>query len=183
VAVAVDIDPKRTEDILIKWQQWGMEVPLEILSSPYRSLVQPLIRYLDELEWEIGFDQQITLVLPEFVPTRWWHFVLHGQNAFLLKLALYFRRRQGSRVTVVTDVPYYLAPRELPGLVTVRPTPAFHRPLLLLGTSSALAAALFGLALHQRWPASAQAVLGVTLVLLLALFTFTLIIRSMVASR
>jgi hypothetical protein len=183
VAVAVDIDPKRTEDIFIKWQQWGMGVPLEVLSSPYRSLVKPLIRYLDELEWEIGFDQQITLVLPEFVPTRWWHFFLHGQNAFLLKLALYFRRRQGSRVTVVTDVPYYLAPREVSEVLTARPAPALHRPLMVLGTAAAIAVALFGLALHQQWPSPAQAVVGVILLLLLALFTFTLIIRSMVASR
>src|SRR2546428_5029770 len=91
-----------------------MGVPLRVLSSPYRSVLEPLLRFLDGLEWETGFDQQITVVLPEFVPAKWWHFFLHGQSALLLKLTLYFRRRQGHRVTVVTDVPYYLSPAEEP---------------------------------------------------------------------
>ncbi|MGH2425294.1 MAG: APC family permease, partial [bacterium] len=79
VAVTVDVDPRRTQDVQEKWSQWGMDVPLKILPSPYRSVLDPLLRYLNSLEWEIGFDQQITVVLPEFVPTRWWHFFLHGQ--------------------------------------------------------------------------------------------------------
>jgi len=183
VAVAVDIDPARTRDIWEKWQRWGMGVPLEILSSPFRSLVQPLMRYLDELEWEVGFDQQITVVVPEFVPTRWWHFFLHGQNAFLLKLALYFRRREGSRVTVVTDIPYYLAPPAEALAAAPRPAPALRTPLAVLGAVLVLAAAGFILALRQHWPALAQDVLAGAVMVLLGVFAFTLIIRSMVAWR
>lgn len=182
VAVAVDIDPKRTEDLRVKWQHWGMGVPLEILSSPYRSLVQPLMRYLDEHEWEVGFDQQITLVVPEFVPTRWWHFVLHGQNAFLLKVALYFRRRQGSRVTVVTDVPYYLEPA-VADAAERAPRSVFARPLTAAGLLLTLAAAGLALSLHRGWPPVVQEVLAVALILLTGIFVFLLLLRSMFVWR
>ncbi|HEY3249212.1 MAG TPA: APC family permease [bacterium] len=178
VAVVVDIDPRRTEDIREKWERWGMGIPLVVLESPYRSVIDPLLQYLDDLEWEIGFDQRITVVLPEFVPTRWWHFFLHGQAALLLKLALYFRRRHGHRASVVTDVPYYLETPEQGAGPGVRPVTSI--PLLAAAALSLLVGAAFVLALINGWPAIVEEVLGVLLVLLLAGFAFSAIIRSIV---
>jgi len=45
----------------------------------------------------------VTVVLPEFIPRRWWHQLLHNQSALMLKWALLFRKD-----VVVTDVPYHL---------------------------------------------------------------------------
>jgi hypothetical protein len=73
-----------------------------VVDSPYRSLVRPLIRYLDEVDSRHENDV-ITVVLPEFVPARWWHNLLHNQTALLLKGALLFRKNR-----VVADVPYRL---------------------------------------------------------------------------
>lgn len=108
-AVIAEVDPREVEDVKAKWDTWGLGIPLKVLPSEYRSVTGPLLKYLDHLEWKVGFDQQLTIILPEFVPARWWHFFLHNQNALLLKLALYFRRRRDHRVPVVTDVPYYLS--------------------------------------------------------------------------
>src|SRR5438128_1175294 len=183
VAVAVEIDPRRTQALKEKWERWGMGVPLRILSSPYRSVLGPLLRFLDGLEWETGFDQQITVVLPEFVPAKWWHFFLHGQTPLLLKLALYFRRRQGHRVTVVTDVPYYLSPAEQP----VATGDAERVPARLSGSLAAVSTlfvtvgVLFGAALIRGWPQAMVAVLGLSLVVLLATLAFVLIIQSFLA--
>src|SRR5438093_729889 len=183
VAVAVEIDPRRTQALKEKWERWGMGVPLRILSSPYRSVLGPLLRFLDGLEWETGFDQQITVVLPEFVPAKWWHFFLHGQTPLLLKLALYFRRRQGHRVTVVTDVPYYLSPAEQP----VATGDAERVPARLSGSLAAVSTlfvtvgVLFGAALIRGWPQAVVAVLGLSLVVLLATLAFVLIIQSFLA--
>ena len=183
VAVAVEIDPRRTQALKEKWERWGMGVPLRILSSPYRSVLGPLLRFLDGLEWETGFDQQITVVLPEFVPLKWWHFFLHGQTPLLLKLALYFRRRQGHRVTVVTDVPYYLSPAEQP----VATGDAERVPARLSGSLAAVSTlfvtvgVLFGAALIRGWPQAVVAVLGLSLVVLLATLAFVLIIQSFLA--
>jgi amino acid transporter len=101
-AVYVETDPSRTARLEEKWGQWGLGVPLVVLSSPYRSLLRPLLDYIDKIQAR-GGEQMITIVLPEFLPKRWWQHVLHNQTALVIKAALLFRRN-----TVVADVPYLL---------------------------------------------------------------------------
>jgi amino acid transporter len=101
-AVYVDIDEEATRKLREKWEQWGAGIRLVILPSPYRSLVRPLLRYLKRLRKEGGMEV-ITVVLPEFVPARWWQHLLHNQSSLLLKGALLFRRG-----IVVTSIPYHL---------------------------------------------------------------------------
>ena len=105
------------------------------------------------------------------------------QTPLLLKLALYFRRRQGHRVTVVTDVPYYLSPAEQP----VATGDAERVPARLSGSLAAVSTlfvtvgVLFGAALIRGWPQAVVAVLGLSLVVLLATLAFVLIIQSFLA--
>ena len=73
-----------------------------MLTSPYRSLLRPFLDYLDEIQSRSD-DQVVTIVLPEFLPRRWWQHALHNQTALLIKGALLFRKN-----TVVADVPYLL---------------------------------------------------------------------------
>lgn len=101
-AVFVEIDPAKTHRLEERWAKWGQEVPLVILSSPYRSLLGPFLEYLDHLQ-SLGEDHFVTVVLPEFLPRRWWQHILHNQTALLIKGALLFRKN-----TVVADVPYLL---------------------------------------------------------------------------
>ncbi|MBI2529461.1 MAG: APC family permease [Candidatus Rokubacteria bacterium] len=101
-AVYVETDPARTPKIEEKWAAWGLGVPLVVLTSPYRSLVRPLASYVDQIQSR-GDDQMVTIVLPEFLPRRWWQHVLHNQTALLIKGAFLFRRN-----TVITDVTYLL---------------------------------------------------------------------------
>ena len=101
-AVFVETDPAKTAKLEEKWARWGLGVPLVILNSPYRSLLRPLIEYLDALQ-SLGDDHMVTVVIPEFLPSKWWQHVLHNQTALLVKGALLFRKN-----TVVADVPYLL---------------------------------------------------------------------------
>ncbi|MBD0371664.1 MAG: APC family permease [Pyrinomonadaceae bacterium] len=101
-AVYVDIDEEATRKLREKWEEWGAGVKLVILPSPYRSLVRPLLRYLNRLRRQ-GCTEVITVVLPEFVPARWWQHLLHNQSSLLLKGALLFKRG-----IVVTSIPYHL---------------------------------------------------------------------------
>jgi len=101
-AVYVETDHSRTARLEEKWGRWGLGVPLIVLTSPYRSLLRPLLDYLDQIQSR-GDDQMITIVLPEFLPRHWWQHVLHNQTALLVKGALLFRKN-----TVVADVPYLL---------------------------------------------------------------------------
>ena len=101
-AVYVETDPGRTARVEERWGKWGLGVPLVVLTSPYRSLLRPLLDYLDHLQSH-GDDQMVTIVLPEFLPRHWWQHALHNQTALLVKGALLFREN-----TVVADVPYLL---------------------------------------------------------------------------
>jgi hypothetical protein len=99
----VDVDPRATENVRKEWDRWGQGVPLVVLESPYRSLMEPLLEYIDQVDGERPNDY-VTILLPEFVPARWWHHILHNQRALLIKGALLFRRH-----IVVTSVPFHLA--------------------------------------------------------------------------
>jgi hypothetical protein len=80
-----------------------MGLPLIVLTSPYRSLLGPLLEYIDQLREKGGENHMVTIVLPEFIPARWWQQLLHNQTALLIKGAMLFRRN-----VTVTDVPYHL---------------------------------------------------------------------------
>jgi amino acid transporter len=101
-AVYVNFDRAATERMRADWAQWGQGVPLVILESPYRSLMEPLLEYIDQVDAERP-DDFVTVVLPEFVPARWWHHLFHNQSALLIKGSLLFRPN-----IVVTSVPFHL---------------------------------------------------------------------------
>lgn len=100
-AVFVETDPDRTRRLEEKWGKWGMGVPLIVLTSPYRSLMGPLVEYIDHLQQ--NENHVVTIVIPEFIPARWWQLGLHNQTALLIKGAMLFRKN-----VIVTDVPYHL---------------------------------------------------------------------------
>jgi len=102
VALYICLDPVETEKVKAKWDKQCMGVPLVILESPYRSITEPLLDYIDEVKAEYR-DGVITVVLPEFVPSRWWHHLLHNQTALLIKGILLFKRG-----VVSTSVPFHL---------------------------------------------------------------------------
>ncbi len=101
-AVYVETDPARTYHLEEKWAKCGFGIPLVVLASPYRSLLRPLLEYVDQIQAHSA-DRMVTVVLPEFIPRRLWQHLLHNQTALLVKGALLFRRN-----IVVTDVPYLL---------------------------------------------------------------------------
>ncbi len=101
-AVYVNIDPIETERVRSQWERWGGGVPLVVLDSPYRSLMEPLLEFIEQVYREHPEDY-VTIVLPEFVPARWWHNLFHNQRALLIKGALLFKPN-----TVVTSVPFHL---------------------------------------------------------------------------
>jgi amino acid transporter len=102
-AVHVSTDPDEAGRLQHKWELWGEGVRLVVLDSPYRLLLEPLLAYIEEIAAQRQPNEIITIVVPQFVPRRWWHNLLHTQAALLLRLALLFRRG-----VVITDVPYQI---------------------------------------------------------------------------
>ena len=100
-AVYVSTDPVLTEAVERKWGLWGGGVRLVVVNSPYRLLVEPLVEYIRQVAARRQPNEVITVVVPQFVPRRQWHNVLHAQTAMMLRLALVFERG-----VVITSVPY-----------------------------------------------------------------------------
>jgi amino acid transporter len=102
VAVYVSFEDEDREELEEQWRAFDIDIPLEIVYSPYRELVGPIERYIDELDerWD---NDTVTVVIPEFVVGKWWEHVLHNQSALFLKGKLLFREG-----TVVTSVPYHV---------------------------------------------------------------------------
>jgi amino acid transporter len=101
-AVYVNLDDEAAQKLRQKWQQWGSGVNLVVVASPYRSLARPLLNYVDRVK-RTKQNVVVTIVLPEFVPAKWWQNLLHNQTTLVLKGALLFKKG-----IVVTNVPYHL---------------------------------------------------------------------------
>ena len=101
--VYVELDHEASRRLEDRWAKLAGGIPLVVLRSPYRSVVRAIVEYVDRLKEQVP-NLLITIVLPEFVPARWWQYLLHNQTALLIKGALLLRRG-----VIVTDVPYHLA--------------------------------------------------------------------------
>lgn len=101
-AVYVDFEEEATANLKDKWERWGAGVQLVVLPSPYRELTRPLLKHINRLAHHNKTDM-ITVVVPEFIPAKWWQHILHNQSSLLLKGSLLFKRG-----VIVTSVPYHL---------------------------------------------------------------------------
>ena len=102
IAVTVNVGGDDPDDLMERWEAWVPDVPLVVLHSPYRAIHRPLLRFIDEVEdWRD--DDVVTVVIPEFVPGRWWHQLMHNQTTLFIKAALLFKPG-----IVVTSVPHHL---------------------------------------------------------------------------
>jgi len=111
-AVYIEIEPGRGERIRQQWKEWGLDrfARLEIVPSPYRSVLGPLFEFLDREDARHNDGQLATVVLPEFIPAHWWEAFLHNQTAWLIKLSLLYRRRKLGKTRAIIDVPLHLHP-------------------------------------------------------------------------
>jgi len=100
-AVHVSIDPAETEKVQKKWKVWGEGTRLIILDSPFRVLIEPLLEYIEEIIDHRQPNETLTIVVPQFIPSRRWHRALHMRTAEVLRQELLSKPG-----VIVTDVPY-----------------------------------------------------------------------------
>jgi len=106
--VYVELDENSGSHVIKQWKEWWPDLPLVVIPSPYRSIVGPLLNYLEKTDLEYNDGQLAVVVLPEFVPTHWWQNLLHNQEALIIKAALLYGRRRAGGERIVIDVPYHL---------------------------------------------------------------------------
>ncbi|NEU72355.1 APC family permease [Hassallia byssoidea VB512170] len=102
VAVHVDLNSTDREKLQEKWRNLESDIPLEIIDSPYRSVIEPIVDFVAQFE-DRHQDVFTTVIIPAFVTRNWWDSLLHNQTTLFLKTAL---RAKQSRV--ITTVRYYL---------------------------------------------------------------------------
>jgi amino acid transporter len=102
VGVHIAFDNEKIGGLRTNWEKEFGDTLLIVLDSPYRSLYQPLMQYLDAAE-NVRHDDLITVILPEFVPAKWWHNFLHNASGWLLRLRLFYRKD-----IVIVSIRYYL---------------------------------------------------------------------------
>ena len=108
LAVYVEIELGTGAPMAKKWSDWFPDIPLEIVPSTYRSFIGPFLNQLDEIDSRYHDGQLSTVLIPEFIPAKWWHGFLHNQTAWSLRLALLYRRRRMGFQRIIIDVPIHL---------------------------------------------------------------------------
>ena len=106
--VYVELEPGAGDKVKEEWDTWWPDIPLVVVPSPYRSLVGPLLAFLEKTDLDHNDGQPAVVVLPEFVTAHWWENILHNQTASLIKAALLYGRRRSGGERLIVDVPYPL---------------------------------------------------------------------------
>ncbi len=118
--VHIALDEEEATKVQEDWSHWQKILPEEetthllVIESPYRSLLRPLLAYIDTIHERHPKDT-ITVILPEYVVAHWWEYPLHNHMALRLKAALLFRPG-----IVVINVPQHLQDRERGGASRIR---------------------------------------------------------------
>ena len=100
IAVYIEVDKRDTVRMQEEWEAWDIGVPLEVVPSPYRSILRPLVEFVENLRM-VTPGELVTIVVPEIVPRHWWEHLLHNKTALYIRTAFLFKPN-----VVVTAIPY-----------------------------------------------------------------------------
>jgi amino acid transporter len=105
-AITVSVDDAETRELVHKWEDSDISVPLKVIASPYREITRPVLDYVKRVSRESP-RTVVTVFIPEYVVGHWWEQVLHNQSALRLKGRLLFEPN-----VMVTSVPWQLSSSE-----------------------------------------------------------------------
>jgi amino acid transporter len=116
-ALYVEVDEVESKRLQEEWDRAGIDVPLKVLSSPYREVTKPVLDYVRRLRQSSGDRDVVTVIIPEYVVGKWWEQLLHNQSALRIKAYLLFQPG-----VMVTSVPWHLSTSPEPEQVIADPT-------------------------------------------------------------
>jgi len=103
VAVYIGFDEEEIQKMEAKWAEWNPGVRLIVLRSRYRSVMKPLVKFIETVEWKTAESDHITILIPQFITKHWWHNILHNQTSLLIRAYLFTQKN-----IVIATVPYHL---------------------------------------------------------------------------
>lgn len=101
-ALTVSVDRDEAAALRESWDEYGIDVPLKVIDSPYREVTRPVVEYVRAIRRDSPRDI-VAVFIPEYVVGRWWENLLHNQSALWLKSRLLF-----TPGVMVTSVPWQL---------------------------------------------------------------------------
>ncbi|MFP5116022.1 APC family permease [Bacillaceae bacterium C204] len=103
VAFYVAFSPEDAKKMEARWDEWNPGVRLVVVTSRYRTLIKPLIEFIERIDHHYKHEKKITVLLPEFITHKWWHRLLHNQSGLRIRSILLNRKD-----VVVSTVPFHL---------------------------------------------------------------------------
>jgi hypothetical protein len=104
IAVYVSFEREDEKVFEEKWKNWQPDVRLVTLQSYYRSIIHPLLKFIDTVEHKASeSNYRVTVLIPQFIPRKPWHNILHNQTSILIRAFLLSRKN-----LVVSTVPFHL---------------------------------------------------------------------------
>lgn len=99
----ISSNDEQTECLIKKWNEYSGKNNISVITSPYREFYKPFLKFIQSIEKESEPNTIITIVLPEFITTKWWSKILHNQTSFILRTMLLKKNN-----IVVISVPYLI---------------------------------------------------------------------------
>jgi len=101
VAVAVAGDEQECASIKHEWEQWRSGVSIEVLMDPHRRFVRSVVAYVESVKAD---GASVTVLIPEIIPSKRRHEILHNQRGRLLETAL----KSDTEGVVVAALPFHI---------------------------------------------------------------------------
>ncbi|MDR2158312.1 MAG: APC family permease [Holosporaceae bacterium] len=108
MAVAVSINQREIDRLKLTWRSMNFSIPLALLESPYRSVVNPFLDFLYEQDERDPEKGKAIVVMPSFVPGKFWQNILHNQTATIFKTALLYRKQKSEQTRIIVEIPYQM---------------------------------------------------------------------------
>jgi hypothetical protein len=88
IAFSVVIDEADAKKIKEKFDALNTDIPLVIKYSPFRRVVEPMLKFIDSTEYDYQHGDMITVILPQFAVKKWWHKILHNNTRYFIEKEL-----------------------------------------------------------------------------------------------
>lgn len=114
IALHISTDEQRSEELKAKWTKTGIDIPLEIIYTPYRDILEPLEEYIGKQEVNLNPGDTISVVMTRFVEEHWYDNILHNQTTYFIERKL---RNHKNVATIIVPYIYsskYSAPLKRP---------------------------------------------------------------------
>jgi amino acid transporter len=107
MGIHVELTEGGSETLVEEWKLLWPNIPLYLVASPYRSVTEPLVKFLEESDMMNSWEPT-SVVLSTFVTNKWWQAALHNQTNWWIRQTIINTNRSSGIERTIIEVPYLL---------------------------------------------------------------------------